>query len=101
MVNSVTRLLAGFAVATLGACGLAALPSGARAQEPLPLGPYPVGMTQVEYLDPADGGRPLNYMLLYPAAPDPAAAPVKIFLSTNLNLYEDAPFAADGLRHPL
>jgi predicted dienelactone hydrolase len=58
-------------------------------------------MTQVEYVDPADGGRPLNYMLIYPAAPDSGASPVKIFLATNLHMYQDAPIAADGLKHPL
>lgn len=79
---------------------LAAWPAWAAAQDLLPSGPYPVGMTQVEFHDPADG-RPLNYMLIYPAAPEPGATPVHIFLSTNLDLYEDAPFVDDGLRHPL
>ena len=80
--------------------GLVASPAAALAQDAPPAGPYPVGMTQVEYLDPADG-RSLNYMLIYPAAPVAAATPVKIFLSDNLHLYEDAPVAADGLKHPL
>jgi predicted dienelactone hydrolase len=71
------------------------------AQDVLPNALYPVGMTQVEYVDPANGGRPLNYMLIYPAAPDAGATPVKIFLATNLHLYQDAPVAADGLKRPL
>jgi predicted dienelactone hydrolase len=62
---------------------------------------YPVGMTQVEFVDPAEGGRPLNFMLIYPAAPMVAAVPFKIFLATNLHLYKDAPIVSDGLKHPL
>ncbi len=95
------RLRAGMAVG-LGVlyCSLAVWPPYALAQDVLPTARYPVGMTQVEYVDPADG-RTLNYMLIYPAAPDADAIPVRIFLSTNLHLYPDAPFAADGLTHPL
>ena len=73
----------------------------ALAQAVLPTTLYHVGMTQVEYFDPADGDRPLNYMLIYPAAPDSAAVPFKVILSTNLHLYKDAPMVADGLEHPL
>jgi predicted dienelactone hydrolase len=58
-------------------------------------------MVQIEYIDPTEGGRPLNYLLIYPAAPDTAATPFKVFLSTKLRLYKDAPFVADGLKHPL
>jgi predicted dienelactone hydrolase len=82
-------------------CGLVAWSTWALAQAVLPTTLYPVGMTQVEYVDPADGSRPLNYMLIYPAAPDVAATPFKIFLSTNLHLYKDAPVAPDGLKRPL
>ncbi len=78
-----------------------AWPMYASAQSLLPTALYPVGMVMVEYVDPADGGRPLNYMLIYPAAPAPGAAPFKVFLSTNLHLYKDAPILADGLKHPL
>jgi predicted dienelactone hydrolase len=66
-----------------------------------PAGLYPVGMTQVEFIDPAEGGRPLNFMLIYPAAPETAAVPFKIFLSANLHLYKDAPALSDGLKRPL
>jgi predicted dienelactone hydrolase len=76
-------------------------PACALDQAALPSTLYPVGMTQVEYVDPAGGGRPLNYMLIYPAAPDVAATPFKVFLSTKLRLYKDAPIAPDGLKHPL
>jgi hypothetical protein len=75
--------------------------SPAHAQDVLPNTTYPVGMTQVEYIDPASGDRPLNYMLIYPAAPQVGATLFKIFLSTNLHLYKDAPIAAGGLKRPL
>ncbi len=81
-------------------CAVVALWPGLAAADALPRDPYPVGMVQVEYRDP-DGDRPLDLMLVYPAAPEPGAAPVKIFLSTGLELYEDAPPAGDGVRHPL
>ena len=71
------------------------------AQDVLPTTLYPAGMRQVEYIDATDGGRPLDYMLVYPAATDAAATPFKVFLSTNLHLYKDARIAADGLKHPL
>lgn len=94
------RLLRGFVLRVLMCCGFAAWVSQASAETALPAAPYPVGMTQVEHVDPADG-RPLDYMLLYPAAPEDGAVPAKIFMATNLKLYKDAPFAADGLKHPL
>jgi predicted dienelactone hydrolase len=100
--NSCIRFLARVTVwFAMMYCGFLAWPAYALAQDVLPTALYPVGMTQVEYVDPADGGRPLNYMLIYPAAPDIAATPVKIFLATNLHMYQDAPIAADGLKHPL
>ena len=80
-------------------CGLVAWPAHGLAQGALPTARYPVGMTQVEYV--ADDGRKLNYMLIYPAAPDEGARPFKVFLSDNLHLHKDAPVATDGLKHPL
>jgi len=80
-------------------CSLALWPVHALAQDALPIVPYPVGMTQIEYV--ADDGRKLNYMLIYPAAPEQGDRPFKLFLSDNLHLHKDAPVAADGLRHPL
>ena len=71
------------------------------AQGALPTALYPVGMTQVEFVDPAEGGRPLNLMLIYPAAPATGAVPFKVFLATNLHLYKDAPIVSDGLKRPL
>jgi predicted dienelactone hydrolase len=72
-----------------------------QAQSVLPSAAYPVGMTQVEFFDSTDAGRPLDFMLIYPAAPDKGATPFKILLATNLHLYKDAPIVADRLKHPL
>lgn len=82
-------------------CGLVTWSAHALDQAALPTTSYPVGMTQIEYSDPTQGDRPLNYMLIYPAAPDIAATPFKVFLSTKLRLYKDAPIVSDGLKHPL
>jgi predicted dienelactone hydrolase len=62
---------------------------------------YPVGMKQMEYVDPADG-RHLAFALFYPAAPpDSSAAPYHMQFFTNLHLNVDAPVAADTPRRPL
>jgi len=82
-------------------CSLVTWSAYALDQAVLPSTPYPVGMRQVEYVESAGGGRPLDYMLIYPAAPEAAATPFKLFLSTKLHLYKDAPIVADGLKHPL
>ena len=82
-------------------CGLVTWSAYALDQAALPTTSYPVGMTQIEYSDPTQRDRPLNYMLIYPAAPDIAATPFKLFLSTKLRLYKDAPIVSDGLKHPL
>ena len=82
-------------------CGLVTWSAHALDQAALPTTSYPVGMTQIEYSDPTQSDRPLNYMLIYPAAPDIAATPFKVFLSTKLRLYKDAPIVSDGLKHPL
>jgi predicted dienelactone hydrolase len=73
---------------------------GALAQSVLPKGLDQVGMTQVEFIDQASH-RPLDYMLIYPAKPDRGGTPFKIFMSSNLHLYKDAPWVGDGMRHPL
>jgi predicted dienelactone hydrolase len=91
-----TSFLLGFAVLI---CALSC--DDACAQAVIPATPYKVGMTQVEFSDPAAGGRSLNFMLIYPATPERTAKPFHIFLSSNLHLYKDAPPVDDGLRHPL
>jgi hypothetical protein len=42
-----------------------AWPARALAQDVLRAAPHPVGMAQLDYLDPSEGGRPLNLMLIY------------------------------------
>ena len=97
-----TRLLFGVpAWVVIMYCGLVTWSAYALDQAALPTTSYPVGMTQIEYKDPTQGDRPLNYLLIYPAAPDIAATPFKVFLSTKLRLYKDAPIVSDGLKHPL
>ncbi len=98
--NDFTRLLTGVIVCFGVYSGTGAWPARA-AQGVLQEASYPVGMTQLEYFDPCDGGRPLNLMLIYPAAPAANAVPSSIFMATNLHLHKDAPIVSDGLKHPL
>jgi hypothetical protein len=37
----------------------------ALAHDVLRAAPYPAGMTQLEYVDPSEAGRPLNLVLIY------------------------------------
>ncbi len=90
------RLVAGM-IGFAAPSGLAR-PAAALAQSVLPNTRYAAGMTQVEY---TVGDRPLDYMLIYPATPQSGSARFKLFLSTNLHLYKDAPVVTDGLKHPL
>src|ERR1700722_12237518 len=99
--NRLTRRLTGVTVCLAVYCGAAAWPARVLAQDVLRAAPYPVGMTQLEYIDPSEGGRPLDLMLIYPAAPAATAVPFKIFMAANLHLYRDAPMVPDGLKHPL
>lgn len=98
--NGLTRLLTGVAVC-LGIHSAFVASAHAQAHDVLRAAPYPVGMTQLEYVDPSDGGRPLNLMLIYPATPAATAVPLNIFMSTGLHLSKNAPFVSDGLKHPL
>jgi len=43
----------------------------------------------------------VGYQSEGPRHADVAAAPFKVFLSTNLHLYKDAPIVADRLKHPV
>jgi predicted dienelactone hydrolase len=99
--GAVTRFLPNAIAGFVMLSGLALWPLSALAQAVLPTAAYPVGMAQIEFIDPADGGRPLDYMLIYPAAPESTATPFKVLLATNLHLYKDAPIVSDGLKHPL
>jgi predicted dienelactone hydrolase len=80
-------------------CDVAAW-SKAQAQTAEIAGPYPVGMKQMEYVDPTDG-RHLAFALFYPAAPAQGAALDHIIFFTNLHLYADAPVVADMTKRPL
>jgi predicted dienelactone hydrolase len=62
---------------------------------------FAAGMTQVEFRDPADGTRPIDFLLIYPAPPDNAAPPTKLPLSANLRLFRDAAFAPGERKRPL
>jgi predicted dienelactone hydrolase len=72
-----------------------------QAEGDLRKGLYAVGMTQLEYADVSEGGRPLDLMLIYPAAPSADAVVSPIFMASNLHLYKDSPIAPDGAQHPL
>jgi len=61
---------------------------------------YAAGMTQIEFRDPADAARPIDFLLIYPADPARASEPAKLPLFTNLRLFRDAP-AAPGGKRPL
>lgn len=99
--NGLTRLLIGVTVCFGIYSGSMAWPVRALAQDVLRAAAYPVGMRQLEYIDPSEGGRPLDLMMIYPAAPVTATAPFKIFMAASLHLYKDAPVTVDGLKHPL
>jgi hypothetical protein len=57
--------LTGIAVCFAAYCCAAAWPARALAEDVLRRAPYPVGMTQLEYVDPSEAGRPLGLMLIY------------------------------------
>jgi predicted dienelactone hydrolase len=100
--NGLTRYHIGVA-GCLGVlyCALVSWSASALAQGILPTVLYSVGMTQIEFVDSAGNDRPLNLMLIYPAAPAVDAVPFKISLAANLHLYRDARPVSDNLKHPL
>ncbi len=104
-MKRLTSLLICFAVLMCALYRQGVRAQDVRARAALPAPRYDVGMTQVQFSEPASdsgsSGRPLNYMLIYPAAPAHTAEPFHIFLSANLHLYKNAPPVDDGLRHPL
>jgi predicted dienelactone hydrolase len=104
MVGTAPRRLARVFVAlTLGCaivvCLVGGWPAKAFAQTEV-AGLYPVGMRQMEYVDPTDG-RHLAFALFYPAAPAAGAAPSPVTFFTNLHPYVDAPLVADTRKRPL
>jgi predicted dienelactone hydrolase len=88
------------ACAVIAGCGLAAWSGNALAQTGELGGPYPVGMKQMEYVDPTDG-RHLAFALFYPAARVEGAALNHMLFFTNLHLYDNAPVVADTVKRPL
>ena len=62
---------------------------------------FPVGMRQLEYVDPHEGGRHLALTVFYPAIGSPAAARFVMPFFANLDLYKDAEPAFDGVKRPL
>jgi predicted dienelactone hydrolase len=91
----------GFACLVSTICMFMATGAFAAPSNVLPNVQYPVGFTQVEYHE-SKGGRPLDLMMIYPAdRPSSSAKPFRVFMATNLTLYQDAPIVSDHLKHPL
>jgi predicted dienelactone hydrolase len=94
--DDVPGVIKSFLFATL----LAASPAATLAQGTHPAS-FPVGMRQLEYIDPHEGGRHLALAVFYPAIGSPAAARFVMPFFANLDLYEDAEPAFDGGKRPL
>ena len=62
---------------------------------------FAAGATQIEFRDPGDSARPIDVLLTYPVERASAKNPLRIPLSANLQLFADAPIAAEGVKHPL
>jgi predicted dienelactone hydrolase len=89
------------ACCVIACCGLAVWLGKALARTAKIASSHPVGMKQMEYIDPADG-RHLAFALFYPATPpDSSATLYHMPFFTNLHLYMDAPVVADTLKRPL
>src|SRR6476660_8871696 len=88
-------------VATLACALLAASPPATLAQGTQGAATFPVGVKELDYVDPHEGGRHLTLRVFYPAAiRERSAAPFVLPFFTKLNLYKDAE-AADGEKRPL
>jgi predicted dienelactone hydrolase len=100
--NSPSRRAATIAAMCAVIYGALALSSrGAQAEDAESTDLYPVGMKQMEYVDPTDG-RHLNFALFYPAAPQEGSAPpYHMLFFTNLHLHVDATVVADKRKRPL
>src|SRR5262249_58725934 len=65
-------------------------------------GGSPVGVRQLEYVAPREGGRHLALTVFYPAAiQDRAAPPFVMPFFAKLNLYKDVEPAFNGTKRPL
>lgn len=88
--------------AALCATLLAASPATTLAQGPQGGATFPVGIREVEYIDPHEGSRHLTLSVFYPAAiRERPAAPFAMPFFTKLNLYKDAEPAFGTSKHPL
>ena len=87
--------------AMLACALLAASPAATLAQGTQGSATFPVGIRELDYVDPHEGGRHLTLRVFYPAAiRERSATPFVLPFFTKLNLYKDAE-AADGDKHPL
>ena len=92
------RRVAALACALLAASPAATLAQGTQGSSAT----FPVGIRELDYIDPHEGGRHLALRLFYPAAiRERSAPPFVIPFFTNLNLYKDAEAAFGGSKHPL
>src|SRR5215510_12624159 len=81
---------------------LAVSPAATLAQSPQGGASFPVGIREIEYVDPHEGGRHLTLSVFYPAAiRERPAAPFVMPFFTRLNLYKDAEPAFGTSKHPL
>ena len=87
--------------ATLACALLAASPTATLAQGTQGSATFPVGISELDYVDPHEGGRHLTLRVFYPAAiRERSATPFVLPFFTKLNLHKDAE-AADSDKHPL
>ena len=87
--------------ATLACALLAAFPAATLAQGPQGAATFPVGIRELDYVDPHEDGRHLTLRVFYPAAMrERSATPFVLPFFTQLNLYKDAE-AADSEKRPL
>jgi predicted dienelactone hydrolase len=89
-------------VAALLCALLTAWPAATLAQGTQPSATYPVGLKQLEYIDPHQGGRRLALTVFYPAVigDRPATAFIMPFF-LNLHVYKDVEAAFGEAKHPL
>ena len=77
--------------ATLACAMLAASPAATLAQGPQGAATFPVGISELDYVDPHEGGRHLTLRVFYPAAMrERSATPFLLPFFTKLNLYKGA-----------
>src|SRR5215467_14249168 len=88
--------------AALACALLTAWPAATLAQGTHDGAAFPVGIRELEYIDPHKGGRHLTLNVFYPAAIRERPAPAFVMpFFTKLNLYKDAEPAFGGSKHPL